>query len=65
MFRPSIQKTRILVLIALVNILVYYIVSSSILTYKSSDYDLKIESANKMQSALGVLKKYGSSNIYS
>ena len=59
MFRPSIQKTRILLLIALVNILVYYIVSSSILTYKSPDYDLKIESANKMKSALEILKKYG------
>jgi len=59
MFRPSIQKTRILAFIALINILVYYIVSSSILTYKSSDYELKIESANKMKNALGVLKKYG------
>lgn len=59
MFRPSIQKTRILFLIAIINILIYYIVSSSILTYKSSDYDTKIESANKMQNALNVLKKYG------
>ena len=58
MFRPSIQKTRILVIIALINIAVYYIVSSSILTYKSSDYELKIESANKMKNALSVLKKH-------
>jgi len=58
MFRPSIQKTRILVIIALINIAVYYIVSSSILTYKSSDYELKIESANKMKNALSILKKH-------
>ena len=59
MFRPSIQKTRILAIIAIINIIVYYVVSSSILTYESSDYDLKIESANKMEDALTVLKKSG------
>ena len=59
MFRPSIQKTRILVFLALINIIVYYFVSSSIVTFKSSDYDLKITSAKKMENALGLLKKYG------
>ena len=59
MFRPSIQKTRILVFLALINIIVYYFVSSSIVTFKSSDYDLKITSAEKMENALGLLKKYG------
>ena len=59
MFRPSIQKTRVLVVIAIINIFIYYFVSSSIVTDKASDYDLKIESANKMKNALNVLKKYG------
>tara|TARA_B100001287_G_scaffold18706_1_gene13892 strand:+ start:6671 stop:8041 length:1371 start_codon:yes stop_codon:yes gene_type:complete len=59
MFRPSIQKTRILVLLALINIVVYYFVSSSVVTFKSSDYELKIASSEKMENALNVLKKYG------
>ena len=59
MFRPSIQKTRILVFLALINIIVYYFVSSSVVTFKASDYELKIASAEKMENALNVLKKYG------
>ena len=59
MFRPSIQKTRILVFLALINIIVYYFVSSSVVTFRASDYDLKIASAEKMENALNVLKKYG------
>ena len=59
MFRPSIQKTRILFIIAVFNLVVYYIVSSSVVTYKSPDYDLKIEAASKMEYALDILKKYG------
>ena len=59
MFRPSIQKTRILVFLALINIVVYYFVSSSVVTFKSSDYELKIASSEKMENALNVLKKYG------
>ena len=59
MFRPSIQKTRVLVILALINILIYYFVSTSVVTFKSVDYQLKIDSANKMENALTVLKKYG------
>ena len=59
MFRPSIQKKRILVFLALINIIVYYFVSSSVVTFRASDYELKIASAEKMDSALNVLKKYG------
>ena len=59
MFRPSIQKTRILVFLALINIIVYYFVSSSVVTFRASDYELKIASAEKMDNALNVLKKYG------
>ena len=59
MFRPSIQKTRVLVILALINILIYYFVSTSVVTFKSVDYQLKLDSANKMENALTVLKKYG------
>ena len=59
MFRPSIQKTRILVFLALINIIVYYFVSSSVFTFRASDYELKIASAEKMENALNILKKYG------
>lgn len=59
MFRPSIQKTRILVFLALINIIVYYFVSSSVVTFRASDYELKITSAEKMENALNILKKYG------
>ena len=59
MFRPSIQKKRILVFLALINIIVYYFVSSSVVTFRASDYELKIASAEKMDNALNVLKKYG------
>ena len=59
MFRPSIQKTRVLVILAIINVLVYYFVSTSVVTYKSSDYELKINSAIKMENALNILKKYG------
>ena len=59
MFRPSIQKTKVLVILALINVLVYYFVSTSVVTYKSSDYELKINSAIKMENALNILKKYG------
>ncbi len=59
MFRPSIQKTRILVFLALINIIVYYFVSSSVVTFRASDYELKIASAEKMENALNILKKYG------
>tara|TARA_Y100001970_G_C14230255_1_gene858151 strand:+ start:601 stop:1971 length:1371 start_codon:yes stop_codon:yes gene_type:complete len=59
MFRPSIQKTRILFIIAVINIIVYIIVSSSIVTNQSSDYNIKIESSQKMKNALSILKKYG------
>ena len=58
MFRPSIQKTRVLVVIAIINIFIYYFVSSSIVTDKASDYDLKIKSANKMKNALDEMKFY-------
>ena len=59
MFRPSIQKTRVLVILALINILIYYFVSTSVVTFKSVDYELKIDSAKKMENALTILKKYG------
>ena len=43
----------------MINIIVYYFVSSSVVTFRASDYELKIASAEKMDNALNVLKKYG------
>ena len=54
MFRPSIQKTHILFIIAIINIIVYIIVSSSIVTNQSLDYNIKIESSQKMKNALSI-----------
>ena len=52
MFRPVIQKTRTLVLMASVNILLIFWVFNSTLIEKSSNYDEKLNSAKTMQSAL-------------
>ena len=57
MFRPSIQKNRVLFLIALLSIVLFYIVSSNIIFVKKNDYNLKVEAASKMESALKILKK--------
>ena len=59
MFRPSIQKTRILVFIALINLILFYIVSNSIITEKTNNHDQKISAATNMKIALSKLKKYG------
>ena len=59
MFRPSIQKTRILFLIALINIGLFYIVSNSILTQKTVNHDEKVSAASNMKESLYQLKKYG------
>ncbi|MED5474435.1 MAG: poly-gamma-glutamate system protein [Candidatus Neomarinimicrobiota bacterium] len=58
MFRPVIQKTRTLVLMASVNILLIFWVFNSTLIEKSSNYDEKLNSAKTMQSALSVLKEH-------
>ena len=59
MFRPSIQKTRTLLFMAMLNILLYILVSASISTKKDDYYDLKVKVATKMNLALELLKLDG------
>ena len=57
MFRPSIQKTTVLFVIALFNVILFYaVVSTSVLTEKAVNYDKKIIAANMMDKAISQLK---------
>tara|TARA_B100002052_G_scaffold299110_1_gene335363 strand:+ start:2076 stop:3725 length:1650 start_codon:yes stop_codon:yes gene_type:complete len=56
MFRPSIQKTRVLVLLAIINVILFYIVSNTIIYKQREGYDLRVEAAEKMQNAITLLK---------
>lgn len=56
MFRPSIQKTRVLVLLAIINMILFYIVSNTIIYKQREGYDLRVEAAEKMQNAITLLK---------
>ena len=56
MFRPQIQKTRILVLIAIFNLLmVYFAVNSKVKVYQVG-YDRKIEASSIMKNTLDSYK---------
>ena len=57
MFRPSIQKDSILLLMAFLSALLFYVVSSTIIFEKKSDYELKVKTASNMKLALELLKK--------
>ena len=57
MFRPAIQKTRVLIALALVNVFLFYFVSNTIIYKQKSTYDLRIEASNKMKDAIELLKK--------
>jgi poly-gamma-glutamate system protein len=59
MFRPSIQKTRVLFSIAILNVFLYIIVFVTISTNKDKNYDLKVEVATKVSLALDILKLEG------
>ena len=56
MFRPSIQKTWVLVLLAIINVILFYIVSNTIIYKQREGYDLRVEAAEKMQNAITLLK---------
>tara|TARA_A100000164_G_scaffold377903_1_gene418250 strand:- start:976 stop:2121 length:1146 start_codon:yes stop_codon:yes gene_type:complete len=58
MFRPVIQKTRTLILMALVNLILVFFVFNSILVEKSRSYNEKISAAKTMEKALIVLKDF-------
>ena len=57
MFRPQIQKTRVLVLMASFSLMMVYIASNSIVTYTSEGFEEKKLASEIMESALKVLKK--------
>ena len=57
MFRPQIQKTRVLAILALTSLLMVYISSNSTVTDVALGYEYKLESAKIMDSAIKILKK--------
>jgi len=57
MFRPQIQKTRVLVLLAILSLTMVFIASNSTVTDIALGYDYKLSSAKIMDSAIKVLKK--------
>ena len=57
MFRPQIQKTRVLILLAALSLLMVYVASKSTYFDVSKGYEYKLESAKIMDSAIKNLKK--------
>ena len=60
MFRPYIKRTSVLVLIALFNIVLVYIVHTSSKFIPDRNYDLKVNASNIMRDALSLIR--GKSN---
>ncbi len=58
MFRPVIQKTRILVTMAVINLLLVFGVFNSTVVEKSVNYDEKITASKTMKKALKALKSF-------
>lgn len=56
MFRPQIQKTRVLVIMALISLLLVYIVTNSVVTHTADGFNEKLVASEIMESALKVLK---------
>ena len=57
MFRPQIQKTRVLILLAILSLIMVFIASNSTVTDTALGYDYKLSSAKIMDNAIKVLKK--------
>ena len=57
MFRPQIQKTRVLAILAAVSLLMVYVSSNSTVTDIALGYDYKMQSAQIMDDAIKILKK--------
>ena len=57
MFRPQIQKTRVLVILAILNLTMVFIASNSTITDVSRGYNYKLDSAKIMDGAIKNLKK--------
>lgn len=56
MFRPAIQQTRVLVVMALMAVGLFYLASSVAVEHVATDYDLKVRAAQRMQRAMAILK---------
>ena len=57
MFRPQIQKTRVLVLLAIISYLCFRTSSESTSQHYAKGYNEKLEAAEIMEDALKILKK--------
>ncbi len=66
MFRPAIQKTRVLVSLALINLLLFIWASQSTGEVEAAGYDYKIQAATHMKSAMKSLKeyRYGANSVF-
>jgi len=56
MFRPAIQRVEVLVAMALISLIVFYGASSLIVETRQPAYAVKIAAANRMASAMQILK---------
>ena len=66
MFKPAIQKTRVLVILAIVNLLLFLWASNSTGKIETPGHEYKKQAANRMKSAMTVLKetRYGQNPVF-
>ena len=57
MFRPQIQKTRILAILALLNVVMVYWALNSYERHRTFGFDIKNQSVEVMESAINSLRK--------
>ena len=57
MFKPQIQKTKVLLIIALVNIVLVIFVANSKTYIKQPNFDKKVDSVDKMNQFINSIKK--------
>ena len=57
MFRPSIQRVEVLIILAVFNLLVYYWAAGSTVIQKSRGYEIKIKASKLMNQAMLTLKE--------
>ena len=57
MFKPQIQKTRVLIILAIISLSMVYLASNSTVIDIAPGYEYKLESAKIMNDAIKVLKK--------
>ena len=65
MFRPQIQKTKILIMMALVNVILVLFISNSKTYLKQSNYESKVKAVDKMLEYIDFIKHHTDMNISS